>query len=47
MLLMFEKGIRGGITQVVHWYAKTNNKYMGDLFNLIEESSYSTVLRCE
>ena len=40
MLLMFEKGIRGGITQAVHWYAKANNKYMGDLFNLIEEISY-------
>ena len=32
MLLMFEHGIRGGITQVVHRYAKANNKYMGDKF---------------
>ena len=40
MLLMFEKGIRGGITQAVHRHAKANNKYMGDLFNLIEEISY-------
>ena len=30
MLLMFEHRIRGGITQVVHWYMKVNNKYMGD-----------------
>ena len=29
MLLMFEKGNRGGITQAVHRHAKGNNKYMG------------------
>ena len=28
MLLMFERGIRGGITQAVHCYASANNKYM-------------------
>ena len=33
MLLMFEKGIRGGITQAVYQYANTNNKYMGKKFN--------------
>ena len=40
MLLMFEYRIRGGITQVVHQYAKVNNKYMADEFNPNEESSF-------
>ena len=40
MLLMFEKGIRGGITQAVHRYAKANNKYMGNQYNPLEESIY-------
>ena len=40
MLLMFECGIRGGITQAVHRYSSVNNKYMGDKFDLSEESRY-------
>ena len=28
MLLMVEKGIRGGIYQTIHRHAKVNNKYM-------------------
>ena len=28
MLLMFEKGIRGGMCQVSHHYARANNKYL-------------------
>ena len=37
---MFERGIRGGITQAVRKYASVNNKYMGDRFNPKSESSY-------
>ena len=40
MLLMFEQGIRGGITQAVRKYALANNKYMGDKFDPKSESSY-------
>ena len=40
MLLMFEKGIRGGITQAVHRYAKANNKYMGRKFDPELNSSF-------
>ena len=40
MLLMFERGIRGGITQAVRKYALANNKYMGDRFDPKSESSY-------
>ena len=40
MLLMVEKGIRGGITQAVKRYAKSNNKYMKDLYNPDEKSIY-------
>ena len=40
MILMFEWGIRGGITQAVRKYASANNKYMGDRFSPKSESSY-------
>ena len=40
MLLMFEKGIRGRITQAVKRYVKANNKYMKDLYNPDKESIY-------
>ena len=39
MLLMVEKGIRGGICHSVYWYAKANNKYMKD-YDKNKESSH-------
>ena len=42
MLLMVEKGIRGGICHAIHQYAKTNNKYKKD-YDKDTESSY---LKC-
>ena len=40
MLLMFEQGIRGKITQAVKRHARVDNKYMKDLYNPDEESKY-------
>ena len=39
MLLMVEKGLRSGICQATHRYAKSNNKYMKN-YNKSIESSY-------
>ena len=39
ILLMVEKGIRGGICHVIHRYAKANNKYMKD-YNKDKEESF-------
>ena len=38
MLMMVEKGIRGGICQAVYRHAKANNKYMNDYDKDIELS---------
>ena len=39
MLLIVEKGIRGGICHAIHKYAKANNKYMKN-YNKNKQSSY-------
>ena len=38
MLLMTEKGIRGGICHAIHRYAKANNKYLKNYDNKIISS---------
>ena len=38
MLLMVEEGIRRGICQATHGYAKANNKYMNNYDKNIESS---------
>ena len=38
MLLMVEKGIRGGICHSIHSYTKANNKYMKNHDKNIESS---------
>ena len=39
MLMMFERGIRGGISHISKRYAEANNKYMKD-YDPDEESTY-------
>ena len=40
MLLMFERGIRGGITQAAHHYESANNKHIESKYYPNQESTY-------
>ena len=40
MLLMFERGIRGGITQSVHRWAAANNPYLGSEYDKSKPTKY-------
>ena len=44
MLLMVEKGIRGGVSTISNRYGKANNKYIGDRFDARKPSRYITYL---
>ena len=44
MLLMIESGMRGGISEISHRYAKANNEYMATEFDPVEESKFTSYL---
>ena len=44
MLLMVEKGIRGGVSMISNRYGEANNKYMGKSFIETMLSKYITYL---
>ena len=44
MLLMVEKGIRGGVSMISTRYGKSNNKYMGETFDNKQPSKYIAYL---
>ncbi|XP_060083028.1 uncharacterized protein LOC132562303 [Ylistrum balloti] len=44
MLLMVEKGIRGGISMISNRYGKANNPYMGETFNPHDPAKYIAYL---
>ena len=44
MLLMVEKGTRGGICHAIHRCAKANNKYMKDIIKRKKNHFYNTMM---
>ena len=45
ILLIFEKGIRGGLCHAIHSYAKLNNKYMKNYDKNIDRIMMSHAFR--
>ena len=44
ILLLFEKGIRGGISMILNRFGKANNKYMGEKYDPSQPSKYLAYL---
>ena len=44
ILLLFEKGIRGGVSMILNRYGKANNKYMGEKYDPSRPSKYLAYL---
>ena len=44
MLLMKEKCIRGGVSMISNRYGKSNNRYMGDRYDVSKPTKYITYL---
>ena len=44
ILLLFEKGIRGGVSMIPNRYGKANNKFMGDTFDPSQPSKFISYL---
>ena len=44
MLIMIEKGIRGGVSMISTRYGKANNPYMGDSYDLNQPTKYISYL---
>ena len=44
MLLIVEKGIRGGVSMISNRYGKSNNRYMGNRYDVSKPKKYITYL---
>ena len=41
MLLMVERGIRGGVSTITHRYSRANNKYLSKTYDENKSNKYS------